>query len=79
MTLQVWGLEGLPEVEAGHEVADVIAAATPDLRDNDVVVVTSKIVSKAEGRLVTMNRDAAIASETVRVVRRPTGRCSVPS
>jgi coenzyme F420-0:L-glutamate ligase/coenzyme F420-1:gamma-L-glutamate ligase len=68
MALQIWGIEGLPEVAPGDDLAAVIAAAVPDLRDQDIVVVTSKIVSKAEGRLVAMERDAAIASETVRVV-----------
>lgn len=68
MPLQIRGVEGLPEIKAGDDLAAVIAVADPDLRDGDVVVVTSKIVSKAEGRLVTMDRDAAIASETVRVV-----------
>jgi coenzyme F420-0:L-glutamate ligase/coenzyme F420-1:gamma-L-glutamate ligase len=68
MALQIWGIEGLPEVAPSDDLAAVIAAAVPDLRDQDIVVVTSKIVSKAEGRLVAMDRVAAIASETVRVV-----------
>lgn len=68
MALQIWGMEGLPEVAPGDDIAAVIAGAAPELHDDDVVVVTSKIVSKAEGRLVAMDRDAAIASETVRVV-----------
>jgi coenzyme F420-0:L-glutamate ligase/coenzyme F420-1:gamma-L-glutamate ligase len=68
MALQIWGVEGIPEVTSGDDLAAVIAAASPDLRDGDVVVVTSKIVSKAEGRLVAMDRQDAIAAETVRVV-----------
>lgn len=68
MRLQVWGIEGLPEVSAGDDLAAIIATSASELRDDDVLVVTSKIVSKAEGRLVSMDRDAAIASETVRVV-----------
>ena len=44
------------------------------LRDGDVVVVTSKVVSKAEGRVLpyrsALDRDAAIDSETVREVAR---------
>lgn len=70
MALQIRGIEGLPEIDAGADLSAVIAAADHDLRDGDVVVVTSKIVSKAEGRLVSMDRDAAIASETARVVAR---------
>jgi coenzyme F420-0:L-glutamate ligase / coenzyme F420-1:gamma-L-glutamate ligase len=46
--LSIFGVEGLPEIEPGHDLAASIAAATT-LVDGDVVVVTSKIVSKAEG------------------------------
>ncbi len=46
--LSIFGVEGLPEIEPGHDLAASIAAATA-LADGDVVVVTSKIVSKAEG------------------------------
>ena len=42
----------------------------PDLRDGDILVVTSKIVSKAEGRVVTASREQAIEAETARVVAR---------
>jgi len=75
--LEIWGLPGIPEVRSGADLAALIAAAAPDLRAGDVVVVTSKIVSKAEGRLVAVPADAAgreqgrrdaIAAETVRVV-----------
>jgi coenzyme F420-0:L-glutamate ligase/coenzyme F420-1:gamma-L-glutamate ligase len=51
-----------------------VAAAAPWLADGDVVVVTSKIVSKAEGRVLAAAgnrdaaRDAAITAETVREV-----------
>ena len=44
---------GLPEITAGADLAALIADAVPDLRDGDIVVVTSKIVSKAEGRVTT--------------------------
>ena len=54
--LQIAGIAGLPEIEPGTDLGAVIlqaasAAGTP-LVDGDVVVVTSKIVSKAEGRTV---------------------------
>jgi coenzyme F420-0:L-glutamate ligase/coenzyme F420-1:gamma-L-glutamate ligase len=68
MAVRIWGVTGLPEIGPDDDLGGLIAAAAPELRDDDVVVVTSKIVSKAEGRLVSMDRDAAIASETVRVV-----------
>jgi coenzyme F420-0:L-glutamate ligase/coenzyme F420-1:gamma-L-glutamate ligase len=62
---------GLPEVTAGDDLAKLIAAAEPGLADGDVVLVTSKIVSKAEGRVVRADdREAAIDAETVRVVAR---------
>lgn len=44
-------VEGLPEVAAGDDLAALIAAAAPPLRDSDVVVVAHKVVSKAEGRV----------------------------
>jgi coenzyme F420-0:L-glutamate ligase / coenzyme F420-1:gamma-L-glutamate ligase len=61
---------GLPEIAAGADLAALIAGAVPDLTAGDILVVTSKIVSKAEGRVVTVSRDQAIEAETVRVVAR---------
>ncbi|MGE0139784.1 MAG: coenzyme F420-0:L-glutamate ligase [Ilumatobacteraceae bacterium] len=56
MPLQIFGVTGLPEIEPGADLAALILTAAVDagtpLEDGDVVVVTSKIVSKAEGRLV---------------------------
>ncbi|MEW1832250.1 coenzyme F420-0:L-glutamate ligase [Streptomyces sp. NPDC088196] len=68
---RVWAVPGLPEVAAGDDLAKLIAAAEPGLVDGDVLLVTSKIVSKAEGRIVeAADREAAIDAETVRVVAR---------
>ncbi|MFF3376348.1 coenzyme F420-0:L-glutamate ligase [Streptomyces sp. NPDC002680] len=69
---RVWAVGGLPEVQPGDDVAKLIAAAAgPGLLDGDVLLVTSKIVSKAEGRVVrAVDREAAIDAETVRVVAR---------
>ncbi|MER7849914.1 coenzyme F420-0:L-glutamate ligase [Kitasatospora sp. NPDC096077] len=70
MTLTVVGVEGLPEIEAGADLAGLIAKAAT-YQDGDIVVVTSKVVSKAEGRLLhAADREAAIDAETVRVVAR---------
>jgi coenzyme F420-0:L-glutamate ligase / coenzyme F420-1:gamma-L-glutamate ligase len=69
-SLSVLPVTGLPEIRAGADLAALIAGAAPDLRDGDILVVTSKIVSKAEGRVVTGDREAAIDAETVRVVAR---------
>ncbi|TWD82128.1 coenzyme F420-0:L-glutamate ligase/coenzyme F420-1:gamma-L-glutamate ligase [Kribbella amoyensis] len=65
--LEVFPVTGLPEVAAGADLAGLIGDAA-DLRDGDVVAVTSKIVSKAEGRLTTGTRAEAVDSELVRVV-----------
>jgi hypothetical protein len=59
-SITVTGVAGLPEVEAGADLATLIADAEPDLADGDIVVVTSKIVSKAEGRVVRSGREEAI-------------------
>jgi coenzyme F420-0:L-glutamate ligase/coenzyme F420-1:gamma-L-glutamate ligase len=71
---EVIGLPGIPEVREGDDLAELIAAAAsagPGLRDGDILVVTSKIVSKAEGRLLRgVDRDKVIDSEAVRVVAR---------
>jgi coenzyme F420-0:L-glutamate ligase/coenzyme F420-1:gamma-L-glutamate ligase len=68
--LTVIGVPGLPEIGAGADLARLISDAAPDLRDGDILVVTSKIVSKAEGRVVRADRERAIDGEAVRVVAR---------
>ena len=54
--LQIFGLDGLPEVPPGADVIqlliDALGTSGEQLQTGDVVVVTHKIVSKAEGRLV---------------------------
>lgn len=67
--LALFPVEGIGEVVAGTDLADVLAAI-PDLLDGDVLVVTSKVVSKAEGRVVRGDRHRAVDEETVRVVAR---------
>ncbi|WP_455351456.1 coenzyme F420-0:L-glutamate ligase [Streptomyces sp. SYSU K217416] len=70
-SFRVWALPGIPEVRAGDDLAKLIAATEPGLADGDVLLVTSKVVSKAEGRIVeASDREAAIDAETVRVVAR---------
>jgi coenzyme F420-0:L-glutamate ligase/coenzyme F420-1:gamma-L-glutamate ligase len=66
--IEIWGVDGIPEVEPGDDLATLLIRATPALQDGDVVVVTSKIVSKAEGRLVPGTRDDHLASQTARIV-----------
>ncbi len=65
----VWAPDGLPEVHPGDDLVALTAPVLADLQDGDIVVVTSKIVSKAEGRVVAAHdREQAITDETVRVV-----------
>ncbi len=74
--MQVIALAGLPRISAGDDIAALIARHSvefPDgsasLHDGDIIVITSKIVSKAEGRVVAAaNRDDLIDSESVRTV-----------
>ncbi len=68
--LTVTGVAGLPEIQAGADLAALISDAATDLRDGDIVVITSKIISKAEGKVVQAGREDAIDQETVRVVAR---------
>jgi coenzyme F420-0:L-glutamate ligase/coenzyme F420-1:gamma-L-glutamate ligase len=75
VSFEVYALPGLPEVRPGDDLAKLIAAASEaadrPLADGDILVVTSKIVSKAEGRiLAATDREAAIDAETVRLVAR---------
>ena len=68
-TLSVVAPTGAPEVTAGD---DLVALLLPlvDLADGDVVAVTSKVVSKAEGRARAGTREQHLAAETHRVVAR---------
>jgi coenzyme F420-0:L-glutamate ligase/coenzyme F420-1:gamma-L-glutamate ligase len=70
--LRVWAPDGLPEIQPGDDLVALLAAvlrAGEPLADGDVLVLTSKVVSKAEGRYVAAaDREQAITDETVRVV-----------
>ncbi|GAB3703776.1 coenzyme F420-0:L-glutamate ligase [Nocardiopsis oceani] len=72
--VRVRGLAGIPEVGSGDDlaalIADAVTASGEPLGDGDVLVVTSKIVSKAEGRSLRSDREEAIDAETERVVAR---------
>ena len=78
--VRVLPVTGIGEVEPGTDLADLIAAAIrasgPELHDGDVLVVTQKVVSKSEGRLVKIDHDdpaakaALVERESVRVLRR---------
>ncbi|WP_326551522.1 coenzyme F420-0:L-glutamate ligase [Micromonospora sp. NBC_01813] len=77
MRLEILPVVGIGEVRPGDDLAAMIGDAAPWLADGDVLVVTSKIVSKAEGRLVelpadepdrTRVRDGWVDAETTEVV-----------
>ena len=77
--LEILPVTGLPEFRPGDDIAGALSAAAPWLRDGDIVVITSKVVSKCEGRIVAApsdpeERDALrrrlIDDEAVRVLAR---------
>ena len=76
--LRVIPVEGIPEIAPGDDLAGCIytAAKGAGLEDADVVVVTQKVVSKAEGQLVQIDQDdprghkALVEDEAVRILRR---------
>ena len=79
--LTAWGIEGIGEIVPGDQVGDIVVdacSAEPNgpLQNFDVIVVTQKIVSKAEGRLVAIDPDDPVShkqlveDEAVRIVRR---------
>ncbi|SDN86479.1 coenzyme F420-0:L-glutamate ligase [Lentzea jiangxiensis] len=77
--LELLPVTGLPEFRPGDDLAGAIVTAAPWLRDGDVLVVTSKVLSKVEGRLVRVPADpeerdrirrAHVDAESVRVLAR---------
>ena len=75
MTIEIWPVEGLPEVRDGDDLAGMLAAPLRAMgaTDGDVVAVTQKVVSKAEGRVVPdegEGRSVWVTRETRRIVAR---------
>ena len=71
--IEIVPVQGIPEIKEGDDVAALIvtAAGEAEIRDNDVVVVAHKAVSKAEGRVVEgTDRRAVADAESVRILRR---------
>ncbi len=66
--IEAWSVDGIDEITEGTDLGALVAAL--DLLEGDVVLVTSKVVSKAEGRVRSRDREDAIREETVRVVAR---------
>jgi coenzyme F420-0:L-glutamate ligase / coenzyme F420-1:gamma-L-glutamate ligase len=76
MTLQIAPIEGVPEVEAGDDLAQLLvtAAGSKAYGDRDVVVVAQKIVSKAEGRTApAADKETLVKEESTRLLRRTAG------
>jgi len=71
--IRILPVRGLPEVTLGDDLAEMIAGVA-ELADGDVVVVTQKVVSKAEGRVVDLDPEVGhkplVEAESVRVLRR---------
>jgi coenzyme F420-0:L-glutamate ligase/coenzyme F420-1:gamma-L-glutamate ligase len=69
-------MHGIPEVREGDNLADLILATGVALQDGDVLVVTQKVVSKAEGRLEAvdpndpLSHKVIVEREAVRILRR---------
>jgi coenzyme F420-0:L-glutamate ligase/coenzyme F420-1:gamma-L-glutamate ligase len=70
MSIRIDAVDGVGEIRDGDDLGGLLAEAMPDLAAYDVLVVSSKAVAKAEGRVVQMQRDAAVAAETESVVAR---------
>ena len=67
--VSVYAPDGLPEVRSGDDLAALILPQV-ELTDGLILVVTSKIVSKAEGRVLEGTREEMLEGETQRVVAR---------
>lgn len=71
MSLRVWALQGIGEIKPGDDLAAIIVAHLDEpLAGGDVVVVTSKIISKAAGLATPGNRDELLTEQTDRDVAR---------
>jgi coenzyme F420-0:L-glutamate ligase/coenzyme F420-1:gamma-L-glutamate ligase len=74
--LEIRPVVGIGEVRPGDDLAGLLAAAVDDLQDGDVIVVTQKVVSKAEAQLVPIDpndpesKAKIVEGESVRVLRR---------
>jgi coenzyme F420-0:L-glutamate ligase / coenzyme F420-1:gamma-L-glutamate ligase len=67
--ITIWAPDGVGEVRRGDDLAGLLLPLV-ELTDGDIVCVTSKVVSKAEGRVVVSERADAIRRETTRMVAR---------
>ena len=69
--IEIIPIEGIPEIVHGTDLAGTIVECAPELYDGDILVVTQKVVSKAEGRIAAAgDKRRVIASESRRILRR---------
>src|SRR5437667_144814 len=66
MTLTVVPVQGIPEITEGADLAGLIAEVATGLADGDILVITSKIVSKAEGRVARVAVERAGAADLLK-------------
>lgn len=71
--LSIIPIEGVPEIGQGDDLAQLIVDAGPELVDRDILVVTQKVVSKAEGRVVEATMKEEVVRSESRSVLRKTG------
>lgn len=74
--IRITPVVGVPDVRAGDDLAELLLAAVgaDGLEDDDVIVVTQKVVSKVEGRIVPLaDKHDAILTESKRILRRTPG------
>jgi coenzyme F420-0:L-glutamate ligase / coenzyme F420-1:gamma-L-glutamate ligase len=76
VSMSIWAVEGIGEVGPGDDLVGLLAGALRDAQDGDVVVVTQKVVSKAEAQLVPIDPNdpdskmKIVEAESVRILRR---------
>src|SRR5688500_11063426 len=74
--LEIFAVDGIGEVRPGDDLVGLIVDAKPALQDGDVLVVTQKVVSKAEAQLVPIDpgdpqsKAKIVEGESVRILRR---------
>lgn len=74
-SLEIFGVEGMPEIGRGDDIAGMILD-TVEVHEHDILIVTQKIVSKAEGMIVEIDPDDPLShkplveQESVRILRR---------
>jgi coenzyme F420-0:L-glutamate ligase / coenzyme F420-1:gamma-L-glutamate ligase len=75
-TIEIRPIDGIGEVGPGDDLVELLVQAKPEMEDGDVLVVTQKVVSKAEAQLVPidpgdpLSKTKIVEGESVRILRR---------